>query len=194
MFLLGCAYTGIIVLDLTYTKHCGAYSTNMIFETLVSSSRLPPSPLDEGFRNALRFLRSFPTDKVNQISGNINPWYWYLGIMVPFVMLLFVLAVEAEFLSHLVERGPLGLGVNYIIGWDEVLNRDALRSVLERKRRSQFIEDATLPLPYHVEVDASTGYAATGTEVSSLNYGSFQNEQNKSGAFDIPHLPKVQEW
>jgi len=180
MTILGVLYLGMAVFDGVYTGKCGAYATNIVWSTLVAPFGLPPSPLGGGTQEMLRAMDTWPQEKVATMTNNFSVLAWYLAIAVPWSLALLYAGGEARFLSQLVERGPLGLGVNYGLGqWDEVVNHDAIRIYKERLRRSPFIDDAQLPLPFAVDTDEPRGFPTTGDLEShpssytstALNYG-----------------------
>lgn len=184
IFLLGLVYIGSAIFDVAFEKACDAYTSNVVLGFLASSSRLPPSPLGGGTQATLRQMTSYPVDKVSELTGGFNVLQWYLAVVIPWVAFCLYTAVEAEFLGDLVERGPLGLGVNYGIGqWDEIINHDAVRIQKEKLRRSKFIDDAQMP--FHVNDDGQHGFLMpTGYGAAEALEGSLDLNERRP----LPHF------
>jgi len=171
--LLGATYIAMGIFDILYTKSCDAYSMNIIYTVLTPFGGVPPSPLGLGTQDNLKALTSFPVWRVAEITHGFNVLPWYSGVIGLWSIVLLYVGSEAKFLSQLVERGPLGLGVNYGLNqWDEVLNHDAIRVQKEKLRSSPFIDDAQLPLPFSVPAEVSRGYPVAAGNYDYADYGS----------------------
>lgn len=183
-------YAVSCIFDFTYYELCGAYSTNIVKGTLTSDSRLPPSPLMGGNVITLRGMEEYPAAEVDALTGGYNVLLWYGGIATGWTVFLFYTAYHARFLSELVERGPLGLGVNYGLGqWDEIINHDAVRIFKDKSRRSAFIDDAQLPLSLAGGREDTIGY-----RVTMENYGAAEAARlaEQKG---VPHIAAGQhQW
>lgn len=139
-------HAGLVIFDAMYFKQCDMYTTNMIRSTLVNRL-LPPSPLLPAARHELRSMTSFPIAEVDKLTDNFPGFAWYLTFAISGTLVIAYAAREARLLVDLFERGPLGLGVHYGLGqWDELINHDAIRMQKSKNARSQFVDDAKLPL------------------------------------------------
>lgn len=161
-------HIAILVADGCFYNFCDMYSLNMITQTLVSTF-LPPSPLTPAAQDTLLHKTILKVGEVDDIVGSFNALLWYLSFAGSWALLLCYTASEAHFLGDLMARGPLGLGVHYgLAQWDEVLNHEAIRRHKERGMRSQFIDDAKLPLKCPVDVEAPLGFRASGHGYGAL--------------------------
>lgn len=161
--LAAAVHAGIVVADLVYYDACDAYPANLVLQTLVNEV-LPPSPLSPAARQQIRQMGSFPAGAVDRITGGFPALAWYVVWAGLWVLVLAYAAREARLLGDLVERGPLGLGVHYGLDqWDQVVSHDAIRRHKEREMRSQFIDDARLPLGGHLPDETpALGHKAGG--------------------------------
>merc|ERR1719162_2845629 len=120
-----------------------------------------PFPLRRAGQDALRRMKFFPMEDVDKITHDFATMQMYSGIQALLILVLIYTTIQVMLLAHLLERGPLGLGVHYGLGqFDEVLNHEAIRKRKEPK--SAFVEDgqlpkyeadAEMPLAYHVPHD-----------------------------------------
>jgi len=166
-------HVGLIIFDTIYFEQCNMYTTNMIRSTLVNRL-LPPSPLLPAARHELRSMTSYPFAEVEKLTKGFQCFAWYLTFSTAGALLLAYAAREARLLVDLFERGPLGLGVHYGLGqWDELINHDAIRMQKAKMVRSQFVDDAKLPLqsPVADGERPSWGYSLMGNMWGGGDYG-----------------------
>jgi len=168
-------HAGLLIFDAIYFKQCNMYTTNMVRSTLVGRL-LPPSPLLPAARHELRSMTSYPTDEIDKLTNGFPSFAWYLTFAISGTLLMAYAAREAWLLVDLFERGPLGLGVHYGLGqWDELINHDAIRMQKSKLIRSQFVEDAKLPLkaPVSDGESSSWGWGMWGAE----SYGTLDHDE-----------------
>jgi len=188
-------HVGLVVFDAIYFDQCKMYTTNMVRSTLVNRL-LPPSPLLPAARAELRSMTSFPVAEVDKLTDGFPCFTWYLSFAVAGTLLLAYAAREARLLVDLFERGPLGLGVHYGLGqWDELINHDAIRMQKAKMIRSQFVDDAKLPLqaPVADGEGSSWGYSLMGGMWGGGSYGAVDHEElvhSDTPAFGPPEDPQ----
>eukprot|EP00448_Togula_jolla_P022199 CAMPEP_0170582330 /NCGR_PEP_ID=MMETSP0224-20130122/7525_1 /TAXON_ID=285029 /ORGANISM="Togula jolla, Strain CCCM 725" /LENGTH=370 /DNA_ID=CAMNT_0010905545 /DNA_START=140 /DNA_END=1252 /DNA_ORIENTATION=- len=164
LFILSLVNAGMIIFDCIFSVSCPMYSTNIIKETLIARG-LPPSPVSLAAMDTLRTMTVFEKEAVDEAIGSFQLLLWYIAVAGAWTLLLFFVCSQVLLLSELVERGPLGLGVNYGLNqWDEVLNHDAIRIHQAKHVRSKFLDDATLPLASSVDARSGKGYPIRATE------------------------------
>lgn len=158
MLLLGVVCVVVAAFDNFYTEVCGAYPTSVVDAML--SRRMPPSPLPGGIQEQLRAQVVYPVGQVDALTQNFKVLTWYTAYLGTWGVFNLYAGYQARLLSNLVDKGPLGLGVNYgMHQWDEFINHDALRRHCQKLEGSDFLEDANEPLPYMGKTTADYGAA-----------------------------------
>lgn len=181
-------HLGILLGDALYVQTCNAYPRNVIEQTLIQEL-LPPSPLTPAAQTTLKGMSVFTIEEVQRVTDGFNVLAWYYALAGSLTAFLAYTAYEAHYLGDLAERGPLGLGVHFgIAQWDEVLNHDAIRRRKAREMKSQFIDDANLPLKFP-DVEAPFGYMAA----SDGGYGAAATDTAPMQAQLAPsYVPKLE--
>mmetsp|Transcript_37968 Transcript_37968/g.100426 ORF Transcript_37968/g.100426 Transcript_37968/m.100426 type:complete len:296 (-) Transcript_37968:35-922(-) len=150
-------HVGTVAADGAFFETCGAYSGNMLWQTVLTWPLGAIVPISRVTVDQLSRTPSFTVPVVDSIVGGFNLLVWYFVFAGAYALILVYTAREASLLAYLAERGTLGLGVHYGLNrWDEIINHDAIRRSKARETHSQFIEDARLPSAS--EEDAALGY------------------------------------
>lgn len=168
-FTVGLVLLGCMIFDLVYAPTCDAYTANTI-HTLTKD--FPPPPITSAARDMLKDLQTYPRGEVDDITNGFRVLLWYSCVFGLLTALILYLCSEAYGLALLIDRGPLGLGVNYGLDqWSEYIDMDAVRRNKMRGMKSKFLEDAKLPFYTHPgELRAPYGFQPT-TMIHSAHYG-----------------------
>lgn len=171
--ILFAVYLGILIFDIALRSSCPVYPGNVM--NIALTNLLTRLFWENGTRANLMSMDSWTIVSVDAMTHGVKIFAWYLALMIPWVILIGMLAYETWKLSTLVENGPLGLGINYGLDqWDYVINEDAVRRNKEKHMSSQFIDDARLPLPVPPgQLQAPYGITVrSGVLTKGIDYGS----------------------
>jgi hypothetical protein len=161
LMILSAVYTACFIANIIYYETCNAYPGDVIDQTLMWPI---PFPLRRAGQDALRRMKFFPMEDVDKITHDFATMQMYSGIQALLILVLIYTTIQVMLLAHLLERGPLGLGVHYGLGqFDEIINHDELKR--RKMPRSSFVDDCKLPSYDDAEVPL-------GFHVAH-NYGAF---------------------
>jgi hypothetical protein len=191
LLILGACYVGMGLVDAAYVEVCGAYSSNLVHQTLAPRAAGPLamslSPLGPGIREKLLSMAVYPVELVDGLTGGLHALRWHLLWTSAWSIFVIYTALETRILARFCGHGALGLGVNYGLDqWDEAFDHNAIRIHQARLQKSKFVSDATLPFPFAAEDDSPRrGFAASmGALVGGSRYG--------SAGRAVPHLASKQ--
>lgn len=174
-------HAGLLAFDMIFVYSCNMYTTNIVKQTLINGI-LPPSPFMLATQDMLQNMNLYPVKEVDKLTNSFPSLAWYFAFAGAGLLILAYASYEVHLLGDLFERGPLGLGIHYGLGqWDELINHDAIRRHKAHEMRSQFIDDAKMPLEMPVDIETPLGYAVHQEWES---YGTIPPPLPKRPAFD----------
>lgn len=180
MMILSAVYFMGFIGDIIYFETCSAYSGNIIDQTLLWPI---PFPLRRPQQDELATMTFFPMADVDKITHDFATMTMYSILETLLCVFLVYSTYEIMILAHLLERGPIGLGVHYGLGqFDEIINHEELQK--RKLPRSKFVDDCKLPTYDDAEA-APLGYHV------SHNYGAFYGE---SVSLAVQPSKDVEHW
>lgn len=165
---------GLIVADVVYVGTCGSYPFNAVQQILLETKGLIYKFIEE----KLSVTSSFSEFNTKADTAGIYTMVFYLIYAGLGLLVATYVAYQAYLLGHVLETGPLGLGIHYGINqWDEEFHYADYERMKKMKARatefsdSQFITDATIPDPERKPLDPFPGFAVSGHRHGG--YGAF---------------------
>lgn len=183
LMLLTAAYVGCFIGDWVYYDACSAYPGDVVDQTLLWPI---PFPLRRAAQDQLAKMTFFPMADVDKITHDFGTMNMY-SIMAAIVCFILAYSTyEIMLVAHLLERGPLGLGVHYGLGqFDEIINHAELQKM--KMPKSKFVDDCNLPTYNDAEAPLTT---APGYHLGH-NYGAFYGDSLPAARKDA-YVPKEQ--